>query len=169
MAIEEGDEFVDFKAFRAAVADWSITGEHKFTFRYQKSDKTRNIVVCAHVDCSFRVYAAINKDRNMVKVVTVNHNHICVGAVMQPRSAANRQAWLQRILPATLTIPKKTTPSEIIDAVKLHHKVSITCDAAKRAKKYLLDDGLDSQATQFRLLPAYMDAFDCGSATCTVV
>ena len=54
MAIKEGDEFVDFKAFKAAMADWSITGEHKFTFRYQKSDKTRNIVVCAHTDCSFK-------------------------------------------------------------------------------------------------------------------
>ena len=99
----------------------------------------------------------MNKDRNMVKVVTVNPNHICVGAVMQPRSTANRQAWLQRILPATLTIAKKTTPSEIIDAVRLHHKVSITYDAAKRAKKYLLGDDLESQAMQFRLLPAYMD------------
>ena len=29
--IEEGDEFADFKAFKAAMADWSITGEHKFT------------------------------------------------------------------------------------------------------------------------------------------
>ena len=155
MAIEEGDEFVDFKAFKAAMADWSITGEHKFTFRYQKSDKTRNIIVCAYADYFFRVYAAMNKDRNMVKVVTVNLNHICVGAVMQPRSTANRQACLQRILPATLTIAKKTTPS---DAVKLHHKVSITYDAAKRAKKYLLGDDLESQAMQFRLLPAYMDA-----------
>ena len=122
MAIEE-DEFVDFKAFKAAMADWPITGEHKFTFRYQKPDKTRSIVLCAHADCSFCVYAAMNKDRNMVNMFTVNPNHICVGAVMPPRSTANRQAWLQRILLATLTIAKKTTPSDIIDAVKLRLKV----------------------------------------------
>ena len=48
-----------------------------------------------------------------------------MGAVMQYRSTANRQAWLQRILLATLTVPKKTTLSEIIDAVKLHHQVPI--------------------------------------------
>ena len=54
MPIKVGDEFVDFKAFKAAMTDWSITGEHKFTFRYQQSDKTRNIVVCVHADCSFR-------------------------------------------------------------------------------------------------------------------
>ena len=122
MAIEEGDEFVDFKAFKSAMADWSITGEHKFTFRYQKPDKTRSIVQCAHADCSFCEYAAMNKDRNMVNVINVIPNHICVGAVMPPRSTANRQAWLQCILPATLPIANNTTPSKITDAVKLRHK-----------------------------------------------
>ena len=39
MAIEVGDEFVDFKAFEAAMADWSITGKHKFTCRYQSPTK----------------------------------------------------------------------------------------------------------------------------------
>ena len=82
--MDVGDEFVDFKAFKAAMADWSISGEHKFTLRYQKSDKARNIVVCVHADCSFRVYAAMDKDRDIVEVITVNPNHICVGAVMQP-------------------------------------------------------------------------------------
>ena len=82
----------------------------------------------------------------MVKVVTVNPNHICVGAAMQPRSTANRQAWLQRILPATLTVTKITTPSQIIEAVKLHHQATITNDAAKHAKKNFLGDDLESQA-----------------------
>ena len=72
MPIEVGDGFVDFKAFKAAMSDWSIAGEHKFTFRYQKPDKTRNIVVCAHADCSFRVYAAMNRDRGMVEAITAN-------------------------------------------------------------------------------------------------
>ena len=124
--MEVGDEFVDFKAFNADMPDWSITGEHNFTFRDEKSDKARNIVVCAHADYSFRVYAAMDKDRGTVEVITSNPNHICVGAVMQPRSTANRQAWLQRILPATVSVTKKTTPSQIIDDVKFHHKVPIT-------------------------------------------
>ena len=59
------------------MADCSIAGEHKFTFRYRKSAKTRNIVLCAHACCSFRVYAAVDKCRGMVKVVFVNRNHIC--------------------------------------------------------------------------------------------
>ena len=100
-----------------AMADWSITDEYKPTFRYEKSDKTRNIVQCAHADCSFRVYAAMNKDHNMVKVATVNSNHICAGAVMQPRSTANGQAWLQRILPATFRVVRKNAPSQITDAL----------------------------------------------------
>ena len=45
MPIEAGDEFIDIKAFKAAISDWSIAGEHKFTFRYQRPDKMRNIVV----------------------------------------------------------------------------------------------------------------------------
>ena len=66
MAIE-GDEFVNFKVFKAAMADWSITGEHMFTFRHKKPDKTRNTVPRAHADCSLRAHAAMSKDRNMVK------------------------------------------------------------------------------------------------------
>ena len=66
--------------------------------------------------------------------------------MIQPRSTANRQAWLQRILPAALAVPGEAAPSGVIDAVKLHHKVSITYGAAKRAKKYLLGDELESQA-----------------------
>ena len=50
--MEVGDEFVDFKAFKAAMADWSINGAHKFTFRHQKSGKARSIVVCARAGCS---------------------------------------------------------------------------------------------------------------------
>ena len=64
MAIEIGDEFVDFKASKASMADWSITGEHKFTFRFQKPDETRSIVLCAHADCSFCVYVTMNKEQH---------------------------------------------------------------------------------------------------------
>ena len=53
---------------------------------------------------------------------------------------------------------KKTTPLDIIDAVKLHHQVSITYTAAKRATKNLLGNDLENWAMQFRLLPAYVDA-----------
>ena len=53
MPMEVGHEFLGFKAFKAAMADWSITGAHKFIFRYQKSCKARNIVVCAHAGCFF--------------------------------------------------------------------------------------------------------------------
>ena len=82
--MEVGHEFVDFKAFKAAMADWSITGAHKFPFRYQNSGKARSIVVCARSGCFFQVYAAIDKDRDIVEVITVNPNRICVGAVTQP-------------------------------------------------------------------------------------
>ena len=50
--MEVGDECVDIKAFTADMADWSITGAHKFTIRYQKSGRARGIVVCANAGCS---------------------------------------------------------------------------------------------------------------------
>ena len=65
--MEIGDEFVDFKALKAAMADWSITGAHKFTFRHQKSAKARSILVCAHAGCFFRVYTAMDKDRSYIR------------------------------------------------------------------------------------------------------
>ena len=46
----------------------------------------------------------------------------------------------------------------MVDAIKLHHHVTITYDAAKKAKKRLLSDDLQQQAHQFELLPAYIDA-----------
>lgn len=66
------------------MADWLIAGEYKFTFRYQKSKKARNIAVCAHADCPFRMYAATNKDSDMVKAIAVNPNHIYIRAMIQP-------------------------------------------------------------------------------------
>ena len=92
-------------------------------------------------------------------MVTVNPNHICVGAVIRTAPQHGEPTSLVAVhSPCNPSIAKKTTPSEITDAIKLHHKVSITYGAAKRAKKYLLGDDLDSQAMQFHLLPAFMDA-----------
>ena len=100
----------------------------------------------------------MDEDHNVVKVVTVNPNHIYAGAVTQHSSGVDRQDWPQRILSAILTVTKKTTPSQIIEAVKLHHQVSVTYPAAKRAKKNLLGGDLESQAMQLRLLPTFVDA-----------
>ena len=33
--MQEGDQFVDFKAFKAAMQDWAMGGVHKFNFRYK--------------------------------------------------------------------------------------------------------------------------------------
>ena len=148
--IEEGQEFVDFAAFKVAMQDWAIGGAHKFAIRYKKSDATRNVVICARQDCPFRISAIFGKTHGCVKVIKVNDEHVCVGVAPVRRAVANSQAWLQRILPTTITITKNTTPSQIRDAVKLHHQVTITYDAAKRAKKSLLGDDLEVQAAQFQ-------------------
>jgi len=42
--------------------------------------------------------------------------------------------------------------------VALHHRVTVSYQAAHKAKKTILGDGLQQQGNQFRLLPAYLDA-----------
>ena len=160
MPMQEGDEFVSFKAFKAAMQDWAMAGAHKFNLRYKKSDSSRNVVVCAHDDCPFRISATFSSTRQCVVVVSIGEEHNCVGAGQISHGPSSQQTWLQRILPATLSINKSTTPRAIIDAVKLHHHVTITYDAAKKAKKLLLGDDLQEQAHQFELLPAYIDCKD---------
>ena len=62
MPMQEGDQFVDFKAFKAAMQDWAMTGAHKFNFCYKKSDSLRN-VVCADDNCPFRISATYSSTR----------------------------------------------------------------------------------------------------------
>ena len=40
----------------------------KYNIRYQKSDSSRNIVVCARAGCPFRVYAVLSGNRKYVSV-----------------------------------------------------------------------------------------------------
>ena len=48
MPMQEGDEFVNFKAFKAAMQNGAMAGAHKFDLRYKKSDSSCNVVICAH-------------------------------------------------------------------------------------------------------------------------
>ena len=45
-AIHIRQEFDDFKSFKIAMQDWALSGPRKFTFRFKKSDRTRNICLC---------------------------------------------------------------------------------------------------------------------------
>jgi len=158
MVLQEGDRFPDFKAFKTAMQDWGLKGQIKFNFRYQKSDSTRKIVVCAHTGCPFRVYAVLSGNKEYVSVATIVDEHNCVGAPPAKRGLATQQWWLQEILPTVITVTKTTTPKQIIDAMALHHQVAISYQAAKKAKSFVLGDDIQQQGNQFRLLPAYIDA-----------
>ena len=92
-----------------------------------------------------------------------------MGVAPVGHTVSNNQAWLRRILPTIITIAKNTAPTQIRDAVKLHHQVTISYDAAKRAKKYLLGDDLEVQAAQFQLLPACTDAIRSAEPNARVV
>ena len=115
---------MNFAAFKVAMQDWAVGGAHKFTIRYQRSDATRNVVICAQKDYPFRVSATLNKALGCVKVAKVKDEHICVGAAPVGRTMSGSQVWLRRILPTIITIAKNTT-TLIRDVVKLHHQVTI--------------------------------------------
>ena len=92
--IEEGQEFVDFAAFKVAMQDWAVGGAHIFTIRYQRSDATRNVVICAQKDCPFRVSATFNKTLGCAKVAKVKDEHIYVGAAPVGCTVYGSQVWL---------------------------------------------------------------------------
>jgi len=58
-AIRTGQELDDFKSFKIAMQDWALSDPRKFTFRFEKSDRTCNTVVCVHANtrCPFKVNA----------------------------------------------------------------------------------------------------------------
>ena len=105
--IEEGQEFVDFAAFKVAMQNWAVGGAHKFTIRYQRPDATRNVVICAQNDCPSHVSTTFNKTLGCVKVAKVKDEHMC------GRTVSGSQVWLRRILPTIITIAKNTTPTLI--------------------------------------------------------
>jgi len=45
-----GQQFEDFPAFKTAMRMWAVSDPRKFTYRFKKSDKTRNNVVCVHAE-----------------------------------------------------------------------------------------------------------------------
>ena len=138
--------------------DWSMAGAHKFNFRYKKSDSSRNIVVCAHDDCPFRVSATYSSTRQCVVVASTGGEH---------NLHWRRPNWLRSFFAADLATAyptddpcrqQSTSPREIVDAVKLHHHVTITYNTTKNSKRLLLSDDLQQQGYQFQLPPADTDA-----------
>lgn len=158
MLMQEGDQVVDSKAFRAATQDWSMARAHKFNFRYKKSDSSRN-VVCTYDSCPFRSSATYSTTRQCVGVVSIGGEHNCIGAGRISHSPSSLQTWLQRLLPTVFAISESTGPREIVDAIKPHHHhVTITYDASKKAKWLLLSDDVQQRGHQFQLLSVYTDA-----------
>ena len=72
MQTYEGDEYANFKAFKA------ITEAHKFNFRCKKSDSSR-YAACAHDNCPFRINVTYSSTRQCFMVVLVGGEHNCIG------------------------------------------------------------------------------------------
>ena len=83
--------------FKTAMRMWAVSDPRKFTYRFKKSDKTRNNVVCIHAGkgCPFKVNATFSTLKECVAVIVVEDDHTCVGTAPVQRSIASTQAWLQ--------------------------------------------------------------------------
>ena len=99
----QGQEFVDSATPKATTQDWAVGGAQKFTIRCQRSDATRNVVICAQ-DCPFCISTTSNKTLCCAKVAKVKDEHICVGIAPVRCAVSSNQEWLQRILLATIPI-----------------------------------------------------------------
>ena len=89
-----GQEFDDFKSFKTAMQDWALSDPRKFTFRFKKSDRTRNTIVCVHADstgCPFNVTATYSVARECVTAVAVEDEHNCTGVRPAERSSSSLQ------------------------------------------------------------------------------
>ena len=78
MSMQE-DRFVNSKAFKAAMQDWSVAGAHNLSHRYKNLDSSRN-VVWAYDNRPFCVSAAYPTARQCAVVVSIGGEHSCIGA-----------------------------------------------------------------------------------------
>jgi len=102
MVMREGDRFVDFKASKTAI-HWGLSGHTEFNNRYQKSDSSRNIDVCARAGCPFRVYAARSScslaSHSDASLAASSSSLAAGGPDVRPASVVARNvstAWLHR-------------------------------------------------------------------------
>ena len=98
--------------------DWAMAGVHKFNFRHEKSDSSRNAVY-AHDNCLFRISATYSSTSQCVVMVSVGEEHNCIGTGQISHGPSSQQTWLQRILPTTLSISKSKTPITTLPAVSI--------------------------------------------------
>ena len=132
-----GQEFDNFKSFKTAMQDWALSNPRKFTFRFKKSDRTRNTVVSVHADstgCPFKVNATYSVAMECVTVVGIEEEHNCTGVRPVERSSSSRQNRLQRVLPTTITTSKATTTAMIRDAVISATQSSTSNTATQRSR-----------------------------------
>ena len=74
--------------------DWTLGGGTGLAYRYNKSDATRNTVLCIHDDFPFRVSAIYFASKECVVVCSLDEVHTCLGAALVHRGQSSQQSWL---------------------------------------------------------------------------
>lgn len=112
-------EYLNFSDFKSAVHRWATT--KSFPIKFQKSNKTLYIIVCAvePETCAFHV-RAICKQKLMkvvVRVVVAEHT-ACLGVAKGRYVSLNNDKFILKAIPELHAITKKITPRDIQDAVQ---------------------------------------------------
>jgi len=105
--------------------------------------------------CPFYVSAGWSMKKECVIASTVKGAHSCQGAV-QPRGVSQSRRWLLRILPETTTIREDTKPADIIEAALWKWKSHVSYQTARRVKCQILGRSQAARASQYQLLPHYI-------------
>jgi len=149
-----GQEFVSFASFKSAMLRWAVSCD--FKHRYQKSDRQKNVVVCADKACDFEVRASWKQAIQGVEVTVAVPTHTTCLGTSTKRLPVNNHTFLREAVPEIMTVGKNTTPNEVIAAVMWHYNQKMKYQAAHRVVKVLQEKNMQTEMEEFRQLPQYV-------------
>ena len=156
MALSLKQSFETFSDFKAQLHQWAVADN--FVIKIDKSDRSRCVVKCrSAADCPFYVRATWKREEKRVVITALNSIHTtCLGAAPAARASSSQFTYLREAVPEILAITKKTKPTEIQQAIHLHHNASISYAVVHKVLQYLNGQDISMERAQFRVLASYI-------------
>jgi MuDR family transposase/MULE transposase domain/SWIM zinc finger len=147
-----GQEFAEIEDCRRSVKATAI--QDNFELKVCKSDKQRFTVICAGVECLWRLHAAKVPDSTIFTVRSIREPHSCGG----PNTLGHKQAsskWISYQIRDRVKDYPEYKPKEIATDLRREHGVSISYSQAWRSKERSIADIRGSVENAYHRLPAY--------------
>ncbi len=153
---EDGTEFFELDDILLALDDWAV--KEKFVFRTERRDSSRDSWICADDGCPWRCRPSVVDDMWVLSVLDGEHH--CGGSGQRKFSSASRKEWLDRVVSRYLLVTNKTSPSEILNLLRVQFAEEIDYKRAQECRLRLLDGDIGRQRHSFQLLPAYKELLE---------